>query len=318
MNHLKRVARRLPPFARLVQDRDRLQSELDRWKRWQGFPPGHFYSPIPDLDDVGNRQQVVFDRTRRDIPGIDLRWERQIALLRELAQFYGELPFASEPTPGCRYHYNNQTFCQGDAIALYSMLRKLRPQRVVEVGSGFSSAVMLDTAERFLPETRFSFIEPYPERLQSLMKPDDAAKVRLFSTGVVDVDRGVFDELQSGDILFIDSSHVAKAGSDVGYLVFEIIPRLRPGVYVHFHDIFYPFEYPAEWVLRGWSWNEAYLVRSFLQFNPVFEIEFWGSALAQHHHALLAELLPRALENTGASLWLRRRDVHPHASSNGI
>ena len=310
MQSIKQVARRLPPISQLVRDRDRLQSELNQWKRWQGFPPGHFYSPIPDIDEVRRREQVVFDRTRPEIPGIDLQWDRQIALLNELAQFYGDLPFDAEPTPHCRYHYNNQTFCQGDAITLYAMLRKLRPQRVVEVGSGFSSAVMLDTAERFVPETRFTFIEPYPERLQSLMRPGDAAKARLFSTGVIDVDRAVFDELESGDILFIDSSHVAKAGSDVGYLIFEIVPRLRPGVYVHFHDIFYPFEYPAEWVLRGWSWNEAYLVRAFLQFNPVFQIEFWGSALAQHHRELLAERMPRVLENVGASLWLRRMEAH--------
>lgn len=324
LHPLKQVARRLPPFARLVRDRDRLQSELDHWKRWQAFPPGHFYSPIPDLTDVRARRAAVFDRTRREIPGIDLRWAQQLDLLRELSRYYGELPFPEEPAADRRYYFQNDAFCHADAILLYGMLRRLRPRRVVEVGSGYSSCAMLDTADRFLQgETRFTFIDPYPERLCALLKPEDHGRARLIRTDVQRVDVSLFAELQANDVLFIDSSHVAKTGSDVAYLVFEVIPRLAPGVYVHFHDVFYPFEYPAEWVLRGWTWNEAYLVRAFLQFNRQFEIALWGTAIAEQYPDVLAELMPLAVKNTGGSLWLRRApEIRPphgedRASGNG-
>ena len=82
----------------------------------------------------------------------------------------------------------------------------------------------------------------------------------------------VFEELGRGDILFIDSTHVSKLGSDVNYLFFEILPRLRSGVRVHIHDVFFPFEYPPKWIAKGIAWNENYLLRGFLQYNDKFRI----------------------------------------------
>jgi hypothetical protein len=117
----------------------------------------------------------------------------------------------------------------------------------------------------------------------------------------------VFAQLRAGDVLFIDSSHVVKIGSDVAYLVHEVLPSLAAGVVVHFHDILWPFEYPRDWVLdQGKAWNEAYFVRAFLQFNAAFEILYFNSFIANRHPASLRELLPRCVENPGGSLWLRR------------
>ena len=153
-------------------------------------------------------------------------------------------------------------YSYSDAIVLYSMMRHLRPQRIIEVGSGFSSAVMLDTNELFLGhQVACTFIEPHPECLLGLMSGDDRTRVTIIAHRLQDVELGVFTALDANDILFIDSSHVLKVGSDVQRIFSEIVPALRPGVYIHFHDVFFPFEYPRHWIERGRHWTEAYAAR---------------------------------------------------------
>ena len=93
----------------------------------------------------------------------------------------------------------------------------------------------------------------------------------------------LFRELHAGDVLFVDSTHVAKVGSDVNHIFFEILPILQPGVVVHFHDIMYPFEYEPKWIYTGVAWNEAYMLRAFLMFNPTFKILLFNSFLAHLH-----------------------------------
>jgi hypothetical protein len=111
--------------------------------------------------------------------------------------------------------------------------------------------------------------------------------------------------LKANDILFIDSTHVSKTNSDVNYLFFEILPRLQTGVLVHIHDIFFPFDYPREWILEGRSWNEAYLLRAFLQYNPRFEIVLFNDYLQTLHWDSFARLLPRFSKDGGGSVWLQ-------------
>jgi hypothetical protein len=112
---------------------------------------------------------------------------------------------------------------------------------------------------------------------------------------------------RSNDVLFIDSSHVTKIGSDVNYLFFEILPRLRPGVLVHIHDVMWPFNYPLEWIIEGRSWNKAYIVRAFLQYNEAFDILLFNSYLGHTYRKMLTEQMPKFLENTGGSIWLGKR-----------
>jgi hypothetical protein len=117
----------------------------------------------------------------------------------------------------------------------------------------------------------------------------------------------VFERLEENDILFLDSSHVSKTGSDVNYYLFEILPVLKPGVLVHVHDILYPFEYLKEWVLgEKRSWNETYALRAFLQYNSAFEIVYWNNFASHRLREELAHLMPLCLENEGGSIWLRR------------
>jgi predicted O-methyltransferase YrrM len=308
----KRAARRLPwlrdlhrYIVALETERDQLRADLAHWKMWMS--PGHFYSPIPSLEEVRAREAELFGPPPPSLPGIDLREQEQIALIKGLARFYGELPFPRTQSAETRYWFENWAYSYADAIFLYSMLRHLEPRRVIEVGSGFSSAAMLDTAERWLPETSFTFIDPDTSTLDALLRPGDRERVSVIRARLQDVPLTTFDALVANDILFIDSTHVSKTGSDVNRIVFDILPRLAPGVHVHFHDVFYPFEYPKEWVYEGRAWNEDYILRAFLEYNGAFEIVLFGTWLARFHRDLLQELMPLTLENPGGSLWLTRR-----------
>ena len=270
-------------------------------------PPGDFYSPIPDRAEVARHRATLFDRGVISVPGIEVRAADQLALLETFGRYHDDMPFKDEPTAGLRYYFDNPFFSYGDAVILYSMLRRRRPQRVVEVGSGFSSAVMLDTNDRFCQkQMRMTFIDPYPERLLALLADEDIRQHEVIPDCVQGVSFETFAELGANDLLFVDSSHVAKAGSDVVYLVTSVLPRLRKGAVVHFHDVFWPFEYPEEWIVGGRAWNEAYLLKAFLQFNAAFKIVFFNSYVATHHAAVAERHLPLFMRNPGGGLWIEK------------
>ncbi len=192
-------------------------------------------------------------------------------------------------------------------VFIDSMIRYLCPKQVIEVGSGMSSCLILDTQEIFLSnETKVTFIEPYPDLLKSKLKSKDLARHRLLSQRLQDTPVAEFEKLEKNDILFIDSSHVSKTGSDINYLFFEILPKLKDGVYIHFHDIFYPFEYPEDWIQEERAWNEAYLLRSFLQFNSQFKIVFFNTFLQFFYEEEFSKYMPNCLLNRGGSIWIQK------------
>jgi len=313
---------RLPLIKEIAAHRDELrslviqqQSELENLRqdlaalqRSAGFvPPGHFYSPIPSLDEVKAQEAKLFGNCPAVIPGIDLRESEQLALLGELAEFYGEMPFQPTRQAHLRYYFENPAYSYSDAICLYSMIRRVKPGKIMEIGSGFSSCVMLDTNELFFQgNISTTFIEPYPELLYSLVKEEDKPSLRVIPKKLQEVDVAEFDALQANDILFIDSTHVSKINSDVNTIFFELFPRLPSGCYVHIHDIFYPFEYPKEWLYEGKAWNEAYMLRAFLQYNREFPIILMNTYLEHFHESFFQEYMPLCLVNRGGSIWLRK------------
>jgi hypothetical protein len=298
---LVKLARRVP-FLKEVAAR-RGEARLAP----QFVPAGHFYSPIPALEDVQRDHSRLFGQFPRTLPGIALDESRQLELLACFKRYYAELAFPEQKAAGHRYFYENRFYSYSDAIFLYFMLRHLRPVRVVEVGSGYSSCVTLDTNDRFFGGgIRCTFIEPYPERLLSLLDPGDASRIEILRDRLQDVPVERFLELRAGDILFIDSTHVSKVGSDVNYIFSEVLPSLMPGVHVHFHDVFYPFEYPSAWVYSGRTWSEAYLLRAFLSYNREFEIVLFNTFLEHFHRQMFAADFPLCLRNTGGSIWIRR------------
>lgn len=295
----KQVIRRIPHAGRRIGKSYRLIAELQ--------DDSVYGSPIPCLDDIRRRADAIFDCTLRQIPGIDLRTTDQLKWLDEIAESYGEMDLPEQPADEHRFHFENGWYSYGDAVFLYGMLRRLQPSRVVEIGSGFSSFLMLDVNDRFLNKgVDFTFIDPNPQRLLSRLTDEDRKSTRIIEKPIQDVPESIVDELVAGDILFVDSSHVSRIGSDVNFILFGLLPRLAPGVHVHIHDIYYPFEYPRDMVLGGCFVNEAYLVRAFLQFNSDFEITIWNDFLSRFHGEQLESLLPLAARQPGASLWLQR------------
>jgi hypothetical protein len=279
-----------------------------RWLTWR--PPGHFYSPIPNLDELERSKSLRWpgdDLLPTALAGIDLRDEEQLALFSQVAEFARGLDIGQRANDNWRYHPDNVAYAVGDGLTLHGMLRTIRPQRLIEVGSGHSSAMMLDTVEHFLDgKTQLSFIEPYPQLLESMLRPGDEQRVQIVPKPVQDVPLELFETLESGDVLFIDSTHVVKTGNDVVWLYAEVLPRLKTGVHIHIHDMFYPFEYPKHWVMEGRAWGETYLVRAFLTDNPDFEISLFNTWLATFHKDRIRSELPAMLENVGGALWLRR------------
>ena len=270
-------------------------------------PPGHYYSCVPDMKEVMARADVLFNRQVRGCAGVDLRECEQLELLECMARYYDELPFTEDRAGSGRYYFPNGFFGIGDAIVLYALFRHFRPKRVIEIGSGFSSAAMLDTNDRFLDgAARFTFIDPWADRLDQLLRPRDRAAHTVIARPVQEVPLEVFQSLVDGDVLFIDSSHVVKIGSDVQHIFFNILPTLNAGVLVHFHDVHWPFEYRRETVLKGKTWNEAYFVRVFLQFNHAFRILYFSPFMAEFHGDLIRQKLPLACRDPGVSLWLQR------------
>lgn len=231
-------------------------------------PNGHFYSPVTDPAELSRRSGELWPE-RPVALGVDFEDAYQRHLLTEVfPKFIGEydypevLPESAELT---RFFTQNSQFSWLDARALFVLLRHWRPSRVIEVGSGFSSLLMADVNRRFLGgQVDITCVEPYP---RPFLRDDLPGLSRVIVDQVQRVALSEFERLDAGDILFIDSSHVAKTGSDVNHLYFQVLPRLRPGVLVHIHDIFLPHEYPKEWVLgENRSWNEQYLVHALQRF----------------------------------------------------
>jgi hypothetical protein len=261
-------------------------------------PPGHHTSPV-----VGDQDVAWASRPQPDIACIDLNVEAQLQLMSELATYWGDLP--DERQTGWRYR-SSTMFQPTDATVYYAMLQHFRPTRLIEVGSGYTSALALDTRDRHLPGLQLTFIDPFPERLHGLLGDQDRADCRVIERPVQDVDLDVYDALEAGDFLFLDTSHFAKTGSEVNWLVFNVLPRVRDGVIVHFHDIFWPFEYPREWLDERRSYTELYAIRAFLMYNPAFVMLLFSSWVWHEHRELFTGVSEDYSGGEAGSLWLRK------------
>jgi predicted O-methyltransferase YrrM len=275
------------------------------------YPPGHFYSPIVDPIAARAKENILWPTMPHKILGIDFNDASHEAILtRDFPQFMPAYDYPSEAsavTTKNGFYTNNSQFSWLDSRALFVLLQKWRPKRIIEVGSGFSSLLMADVNRRFLDrKCEINCIEPYPRPF--LTAGVDGIHA-LIEKQIQDIPLDFFDQLNAGDILFIDSTHVAKTGSDVNYLFFEILPRLKRGVYIHIHDIFLPNEYPKEWVITvNRSWNEQYLLRALLMYSTAFKVIFGCSYAFTTIPALVQAALNHLERHTyaGGSIWLER------------
>lgn len=285
--------------------RSRTGTELfRRWER-RGFhvTPVHFYKPIPDTQSL---PETLWTHPS-DLAGVEMNETAQLELLREhIPRFrdeYERLP-ASSPGKERGFYVNNTLFGGVDALVAYCMVRHFKPRTIIEVGSGFSSLILGQAAERNKTSAVIC-IEPFP---REFLREGFPGLRSLIEKKVQDIELEFFSQLESDDILFIDSSHTVKIGSDVNYLFLEVLPRLRPGVIVHVHDIFLPFEYERDWVLDELRfWNEQYLLQAFLTFNSEFEVLMANRYLNHYHEADLKAAFPALDWWAGGSFWMRRK-----------
>ena len=290
-------------LSRLVRSDAYTAEEFRRFEqRGVHVTPVHFYQPIPDTSKLDDG---LWDRVS-ELVGIDMDDSGQLHLLRDVfPQFrdeYEALPTAPTEDPAC-FHLGNGLFDGTDALALYCMLRHLRPRRVIEVGSGYSTRLAAQAALTNA-STELVCIEPYPG---DVVAQGFAGLTELIASRVEHVSLDLFTSLEAGDVLFIDSSHVVKTGGDVAFLFLEVLPRLRQGVVVHVHDVFLPHEYPRECVVDGLRfWNEQHLLQSFLMFNSEFRVLLANNYLATRYMDILKETFPTSPWWGGGSFWMQR------------
>ncbi len=251
-----------------------IKRDILNYEKW-GYP-GHFYNPIPSIEEVLNYEySTKYDSIH--YLGIDLNINNQWKLIEQAKDFYLEIPFTEKKSTHNLYYFENPNYSYADAIFYYFIIRLFRPKKIIEVGSGFSTCVSIDVNEIFFDnKIKLTSIDPYPDLLLNISQNKCP---ELIKSKVQEVDVSVFQELEENDILFIDSSHVLKAGSDLNHLFFHVIPQLKDGVLIHFHDIFHWFRYPKEWIInehRGW--NEIYALKLFLMYNNKFEIQLFNNS----------------------------------------
>jgi predicted O-methyltransferase YrrM len=277
---------------------------IKTWHLWEklGFyvVPKHFHFPIPETSKCRDHE------VDNEFPmnGVSLDDCTMLSLLRELARFNIEYAPTFSPTG---FESN------GDGAILYGMVRKWKPKRIIEVGSGSSTEVsayaMQQNEARGSAMGEILAIEPYPKaKLQRLVKENPC--VKLLVQPAEEVDLGTFQQLEMNDILFIDSSHIIKCGNDVHYLYLRILPQIPVGTLVHIHDIRFPQDYPKDWLLtKKYFWNEQYLLQMFLSFNDSFEVVFASNYMRLRYPKEMQESLvglDSYSEGWPGSFWMRR------------
>lgn len=295
----------------------RINRELAAYNNIHRFPPGHFYSPIPDLQEIEKRHCAQDD----PCAGIDFDFQNQESTLDELLPFYADLPWDfQDDANNLPYRYKNAlpgtNRCAAAFLCL--MMRRHRPAKIIEIGSGFLSAVMLDTNDLFFRNRPIDFTFITGQRQAPLLPhwiaQSNACRCAVIAERVQAADAALFRRLGPGDMVCIDSSHVSKACSDCNHLLFTVLPLLDRGVLIYFHDVFYPFDYPKSWLTKERRfWNESYLLRAFLMHNDSYKILFFPSAARKHQGAYFKKHMPGLApgqEHCGG-IWIQKVRARP-------
>lgn len=272
--------------------------------------PVHYYYPVPDTRKL---KPELWSKAS-EMVGVQLHDEEECSLLRSLSTSYGKEYNAfprDRPDGGDGFFVNNGFFGPVDAEMYYSMVRSLKPKRMLEVGSGFSTmvgarGVLANVREDPSYSCEHVAIDPFPEGAPAKGLP---GLTRLVRSSAEEAGLQMYESLEKDDILFIDSSHVVRTGGEVSFLYLEAIPRLKPGVLVQVHDVFLPELYPRSQIVKdAYFWSEQYMIQAFLAFNESFEVLWAGNSMHLRHPDLLAGAFDSydGERTRPLSLWMRR------------
>lgn len=311
MNRLKSILNRSAlGLFRVVPDRIAkhvlflAQSQRDTLDRWgYHIRPIQYYEPLPDFRSITTEQIY----RRREYAALNFKWEEQLRLLNELAIYGDELRAFDRLSPN-GFDFQNGYFDGFDAAVYYSLIRHLKPRQIIEIGGGYSTRIAHTALTRNRTQGsdgNLKCIEPHPEPRLT----EASLGIDLIEKPVQEINVDFFSSLEANDILFIDSTHTVKFGSDVCYEFLDILPKLSPGVWVHVHDIFFPHDYPSEWLLeKRLALNEQYLLEAFLAFNDEFSVQLCNRWICLDHPEVAAVLWPtdRPENSCSSSFWMKR------------
>jgi hypothetical protein len=271
----------------------------------------HFSSPIPDLKELARREDLWTQE--RTAVGLDVNLDGQLHFLDEIFPRYkNELTFALNRTGvPHEYYLNNSGFGLEDAGVLHCMIRHFKPRTILEIGSGNSTlvsarAALMNDKEGF--PCSLTAVDPYPRKY---LRDGVPGFDQLIIEKLEQADTGLFEQLGENDILFIDSSHVLRAGNDVKILYLDILPTLKKGVVIHSHDVFLPYDYPRQWVIELMNfWTENYVLQAFLCLNEEFEVLFGNHCMMLNYPEKMQAFFPRPQnyrDHIPTSFWFRRK-----------
>ena len=252
------------------------------------FHPGGYYHP-----EVDPAQLKISELYSEHISGIDLEVSRMWKFV-ELTQ--------SSLTRSNVESWSDQ-FGSIDTSIYKGIISRFRPSRIIEVGAGASTVEASRQIVASSIDCELIAIDPFPNRTE--FEVLESLDVTLLKLRVQEVKSELFQQLQPNDILFVDTSHCAKTGSDVLDIFFRVLPTLAPGVLIHVHDIFYPFEYPFEWIFgQTRSWNEIYFLRALLSYHSTLRVQLFNDLLYQSDPTRLRSLLGVHSGGRPGSIWL--------------
>jgi len=269
----------------------------------------HYYDPLPNFSEI-TKERVL----KRRVPtAIDWNLEAQLDWIKRLSVYSLEIQQIKDgKISNSQFNFFNDFYLELDAAIYYALVREIKPAKIIEIGCGYSTqiaAIAIAKNQQEGKATEIICIEPYPEPQLTEANLD----LQLIRERVETIDLKIFDQLKAGDILFIDSTHTVKFDSDVCREILEILPAIASGVWIHFHDVFFPYDYPPKWLIEERrAWNEQYMLEAFLAYNSHFQVVLANHWLSVDYPQDVAKIWFEVLNwkepyHHCGGLWLRKR-----------
>ena len=278
----------------------------DARKKIQNFginiSPANFYSDIPSIEEI----EDFFNNPKSKMPYFNSKVFNEQLLkenLEKLIYFSDEFnPVIEEVDAKGKYFWNNTQFSFSDAMSYYCFIRMIKPSNIVEIGSGFSTLITIEATNYNNNNCSIDCIEPFPRNFLV-----DNDQINLHNIKAQDLEINFLnDTLRDGDILFIDSTHTVKNGSDCLSIYLNLLPQIKHNIYVHVHDVFLPFALPKEWQIEHQIfWTEQYLLLAFLIDNPKASVIYGSAINAELFPEIMNKMMNEKALSGGSSIWFK-------------